>query len=116
MQPDPRIGIGQCFWHLKMKSDALAAWQRALELVLPLKKPANIVETDQYIRKCPSSNVLSRRSIPRSRHQNLHRALRKRHVLRPKSIQTLPTSPLSSPRSGPILLLQKELYQRHQTL
>ena len=33
MQPDPRIGIGQCFWHLKMKSDALAAWKRALELV-----------------------------------------------------------------------------------
>lgn len=34
MQPDPRIGIGQCFWHLKMKSDALAAWERALELVI----------------------------------------------------------------------------------
>jgi RNA polymerase-associated protein CTR9 len=39
MQPDPRIGIGQCFWHLKMKSDAFAAWERALELVLPFKKP-----------------------------------------------------------------------------
>lgn len=33
MQPDPRIGIGQCFWNLKMKSDARAAWERALELV-----------------------------------------------------------------------------------
>jgi RNA polymerase-associated protein CTR9 len=33
MQPDPRIGIGQCFWHLKMKKDARAAWERALELV-----------------------------------------------------------------------------------
>lgn len=33
MQPDPRIGIGQCFWHLKMKSDARTAWERALELV-----------------------------------------------------------------------------------
>jgi RNA polymerase-associated protein CTR9 len=36
MQPDPRIGIGQCFWHLKMKIDARTAWERALELVLPL--------------------------------------------------------------------------------
>jgi len=36
MQPDPRIGIGQCFWHLKMKSDARTAWERALELVLTL--------------------------------------------------------------------------------
>lgn len=35
MNPDPRIGIGQCFWHLKMKSDAKAAWERALELVFP---------------------------------------------------------------------------------
>ena len=39
MQPDPRIGIGQCFWHLKMKSDARAAWERALELVPPSKTP-----------------------------------------------------------------------------
>ena len=35
MNPDPRIGIGQCFWNLKMKRDALAAWERALELVYP---------------------------------------------------------------------------------
>lgn len=33
MQPDPRIGIGQCFWQLKMKTDARAAWERSLELV-----------------------------------------------------------------------------------
>ena len=35
MRPDPRIGIGQCFWHLKMKDDAKLAWERALELVFP---------------------------------------------------------------------------------
>jgi RNA polymerase-associated protein CTR9 len=36
MQPDPRIGIGQCFWSLKMKEDAKRAWERALELVFTL--------------------------------------------------------------------------------
>lgn len=41
MQPDPRIGIGQCFWNLKMKSDARAAWERALELVRHAKTGTN---------------------------------------------------------------------------
>lgn len=31
-EPDPRIGIGLCFWHLNQKTMALAAWERALEL------------------------------------------------------------------------------------
>lgn len=31
-QPDPRIGIGLCFWQLNDKDMAHAAWQRALEL------------------------------------------------------------------------------------
>lgn len=30
--PDPRIGIGLCFWHLNQKTMALSAWERALEL------------------------------------------------------------------------------------
>ncbi|VVT55082.1 uncharacterized protein SAPINGB_P004418 [Magnusiomyces paraingens] len=30
--PDPRIGIGLCFWHLNDKEMAHAAWKRALEL------------------------------------------------------------------------------------
>ncbi|CCJ28920.1 unnamed protein product, partial [Pneumocystis jirovecii] len=30
--PDPRIGIGLCFWELNMKQDAKAAWERSLEL------------------------------------------------------------------------------------
>jgi len=72
MQPDPRIGIGQCFWHLKMKSDALAAWERAAELVALCPHLSNMVETKQHLRKRPFGNVLSRRSIPRSRHKNLH--------------------------------------------
>ncbi|ODQ65156.1 TPR-like protein [Nadsonia fulvescens var. elongata DSM 6958] len=32
MFPDPRIGIGLCFWKLDAKHDALAAWERALEI------------------------------------------------------------------------------------
>ncbi|EEB05141.1 RNA polymerase II associated Paf1 complex subunit Tpr1 [Schizosaccharomyces japonicus yFS275] len=31
-QPDPRIGIGLCFWQLDMKEEAHAAWTRAQEL------------------------------------------------------------------------------------
>lgn len=31
-KPDPRIGIGLCFWHLNEKDMAHAAWKRALEL------------------------------------------------------------------------------------
>jgi RNA polymerase-associated protein CTR9 len=30
--PDPRIGIGCCFWHLGFKDDAAGAWQRSLDL------------------------------------------------------------------------------------
>ncbi|KAK9452877.1 hypothetical protein V1511DRAFT_490320 [Dipodascopsis uninucleata] len=32
MRPDPRIGIGLCFWKLGFKDDAKLAWDRALEL------------------------------------------------------------------------------------
>lgn len=31
--PDPRIGIGCCFWQLGFKEDAKAAWERAVEVV-----------------------------------------------------------------------------------
>lgn len=37
MKPDPRIGIGLCFWYLKDRSMALSSWQRALEI-----DPSNI--------------------------------------------------------------------------
>lgn len=33
IDPDPRIGIGCCFWHLGFKDDAATAWQRSLDLV-----------------------------------------------------------------------------------
>ncbi|GAV52868.1 hypothetical protein ZYGR_0AI01500 [Zygosaccharomyces rouxii] len=36
MYPDPRVGIGLCFWQLKDYKLAIAAWQRALQL-----NPAN---------------------------------------------------------------------------
>ena len=32
-EPDPRIGIGCCFWQLGYHEDAREAWQRALEIV-----------------------------------------------------------------------------------
>ena len=34
VDPDPRIGIGCCFWQLGYKEDAKLAWERALELVM----------------------------------------------------------------------------------
>ncbi|KAG7192437.1 uncharacterized protein KQ657_001838 [Scheffersomyces spartinae] len=37
MSPDPRIGVGICFWFLKDESMAIQAWKRALEL-----NPSNI--------------------------------------------------------------------------
>lgn len=32
MKPDPRLGIGLCFWFLKDRSMAISAWERALEI------------------------------------------------------------------------------------
>jgi RNA polymerase-associated protein CTR9 len=32
IDPDPRIGIGCCYWQLGYKDDAASAWQRSLEL------------------------------------------------------------------------------------
>ncbi|CCG81027.1 Tetratricopeptide repeat protein 1 [Taphrina deformans PYCC 5710] len=32
MVPDPRLGIGLCYWHLDMKAEAQLAWERAVEL------------------------------------------------------------------------------------
>jgi len=42
IDPDPRIGIGCCFWHAGHKSDARASWERSLELN-PDNKFANIL-------------------------------------------------------------------------
>ena len=33
IEPDPRVGIGCCFWQLGHKDDAKVAWERVLELV-----------------------------------------------------------------------------------
>ena len=32
-QPDPRIGIGLCYWALEQKDKARACWERSLEVV-----------------------------------------------------------------------------------
>ncbi|KAF3929660.1 hypothetical protein AA313_de0200979 [Arthrobotrys entomopaga] len=42
MDPDPRIGIGLCFWMLDFKDDAKTAWERSLELD-PDSKVANLL-------------------------------------------------------------------------
>ena len=42
IDPDPRIGIGCCFWQLGHKEDGKIAWERALE-VNPDSKIANIL-------------------------------------------------------------------------
>lgn len=42
MSPDPRIGIGICFWFLKDESMAVQAWNRALELD-PLNVKAKVL-------------------------------------------------------------------------
>ncbi|KAK2592973.1 protein required for normal CLN1 and CLN2 G1 cyclin expression [Conoideocrella luteorostrata] len=42
VDPDPRIGIGCCFWQLGFKNDAKVAWERSLE-ISPESKVANIL-------------------------------------------------------------------------
>ncbi|KAK3995996.1 hypothetical protein QBC44DRAFT_5051 [Cladorrhinum sp. PSN332] len=42
VDPDPRIGIGCCFWQLGFKDDAKMAWERCLE-INPENKHANIL-------------------------------------------------------------------------
>ncbi|KAK3333527.1 hypothetical protein B0T19DRAFT_382310 [Cercophora scortea] len=42
VDPDPRIGIGCCFWQLGFKDDARTAWERCLE-INPDSKTANIL-------------------------------------------------------------------------
>ncbi|RCI08080.1 hypothetical protein L249_6215 [Ophiocordyceps polyrhachis-furcata BCC 54312] len=42
VDPDPRIGIGCCFWQLGFKQDAKVAWERCLEID-PESKVANIL-------------------------------------------------------------------------
>ncbi|CCK72626.1 Ctr9p KNAG_0K02630 [Huiozyma naganishii CBS 8797] len=42
LKPDPRIGIGLCFWQLKDYQMAISAWERALELD-PENKTASIL-------------------------------------------------------------------------
>jgi len=42
VDPDPRLGIGCCFWQLGYKDDAKVAWERCLEIT-PDNKVANIL-------------------------------------------------------------------------
>ncbi len=40
--PDPRIGVGCCFWQLGYREEAREAWERALELVRILRPVTDI--------------------------------------------------------------------------
>ncbi|PSS03834.1 hypothetical protein BD289DRAFT_400443 [Coniella lustricola] len=48
VDPDPRIGIGCCFWQLGFKDDARSAWERCLE-INPDSKIANVLLGIYYI-------------------------------------------------------------------
>jgi RNA polymerase-associated protein CTR9 len=48
VDPDPRIGIGCCFWHAGHKNDARASWERALELN-PDNKHAHVLLGMYYL-------------------------------------------------------------------
>ncbi|RFU32982.1 hypothetical protein B7463_g3317, partial [Scytalidium lignicola] len=48
VDPDPRIGVGCCFWQLGFKDDAKIAWERALE-INPDSKIANILLGLSYL-------------------------------------------------------------------
>lgn len=48
VDPDPRIGIGCCFWNLGFKDDARMAWERSLELT-PNSKIAHILLAQYYL-------------------------------------------------------------------
>lgn len=51
VDPDPRIGIGCCFWQLGFKQDANIAWERALE-INPNSTVANILMGLFYLDAC----------------------------------------------------------------
>ena len=48
VDPDPRVGIGCCFWQLGFKDDAKMAWERSLQLN-PNSKVANILLGQFYL-------------------------------------------------------------------
>lgn len=48
VDPDPRVGIGCCFWQLGYKDDAKVAWERVLE-INPESKIANILLGQYYL-------------------------------------------------------------------
>jgi RNA polymerase-associated protein CTR9 len=48
VDPDPRLGIGCCFWQLGFKEDAKVAWERSLE-INPDSKIANILLGQFYL-------------------------------------------------------------------
>lgn len=57
-EPDPRIGIGCCLWHLNHPEEAKMAWERALE-VNPRSKIAHILLGLYYLRDSSKHDPLT---------------------------------------------------------
>lgn len=73
-KPDPRIGIGLCFWALDQKARAKAAWQRSLEVVwmhprLPLR--GLTFEPDQNPNNSSTQLLLGLEAINTSKNEKL---------------------------------------------
>ncbi|KAG6813289.1 hypothetical protein H0H92_012444 [Tricholoma furcatifolium] len=54
--PDPRIGIGLCYWALDQKPKAVAAWQRSVE-VNPSEWPAQLLLGLEALNSSKNDNV-----------------------------------------------------------
>jgi RNA polymerase-associated protein CTR9 len=51
MDPDPRIGIGMCYWSLGYKDDGKIAWEQALEID-PNSKVAHMLMAIYFLHIC----------------------------------------------------------------
>ncbi|CAI6333249.1 unnamed protein product [Periconia digitata] len=69
LDPDPRIGIGCCYWQLGFKDDAASAWRRSLELnpgskvALILLGLYNLHLTSQVPAKDPKFAALTKKAM-----------------------------------------------------
>ena len=79
IDPDPRIGIGCCFWQLGFKDDAASAWERSLELN-PTSKIATVllgVYNFHLTAQLPPSDPTFGRLVKKALNQYLMPAMKK---------------------------------------
>ncbi|CAB4253490.1 similar to Saccharomyces cerevisiae YOL145C CTR9 Component of the Paf1p complex [Maudiozyma barnettii] len=56
IKPDPRIGIGMCFWQLKDHQMAIKSWKRAAQLDPNNKGPSTLVLLTEFYKALTESN------------------------------------------------------------